>query len=101
MTNDENGEKRVATSVGLYVLRSVNTILGLIAAAGVLWIQAYVPSKKDFRELQLQVNFVERTVLQMGQTDLRVDLVQKRIDDFENRIRELERKFPLSRRAFP
>ena len=85
-TKPENeDDNKIAKAVGLYVLRSVNTIFALVAAVGVLWIKANVPSKQDFLDFQAQVRSIEINVIQLRQTN-------ERITDFETRIRELERK---------
>jgi len=89
-----NGERRIATAIGLYVLRSANVILALIAAVGVMWIKVNVPSKEDFKDLQGHLRSLELTVLQFTRT-------QERVEDFEARIRKLEqgelRRFPPRR----
>lgn len=81
----DESENQVAKAFGLYLLRSINTIFALVAAVGVLWIKANVPSKQDFLDFQAQVRSIEMNVIQLRQTN-------ERITDFENRIRELERK---------
>lgn len=81
----EAGEGKVEKAVGLYVLRSANMIFTLVAAVGVLWIKANVPSRQDFLEFQAQVRSIEINVVQLRQAN-------ERINDFENRIRELEKK---------
>jgi hypothetical protein len=83
-------EQEVPKAIGLYVLRSANMIFTLIAAVGVLWIKANVPSKQDFLEFQNQVRSIEMNVVQLRQNN-------ERINDFEARIRELERKSRLAR----
>lgn len=89
-----NGEKRL----GQVIYRSVNMLvnvaaLGLMSYAG-MWVKNNVPSKTDFKELQVQVNGIDRAVLQLSETN-------KRIEDFESRIRKLEqgdnRRFPPPR----
>ncbi len=77
-------------AVGLFVFRSINTIFALVAAVGVLWIKANVPSKQDFQDFQQQVRSIELNVIQLRQTN-------ERINDFETRIRDLERKGRLIR----
>lgn len=84
-TDDAEGEGKVEKAVGLYVLRSANMIFTLVAAVGVLWIKANVPSRQDFLEFQAQVRSIEINVVQLRQAN-------ERINDFENRIRELEKK---------
>ena len=81
----EAGDGKVEKAVGLYVLRSANMIFTLVAAVGVLWIKANVPSRQDFLEFQAQVRSIEINVVQLRQAN-------ERINDFEMRIRELERK---------
>lgn len=86
-------------ALGPWLMRSLNLLLNLAAlvAWGYLgvWIQKNVPSKTDFtemqaklnadlKELQDKVNSMDRTVLQLSETN-------KRIEDFEQRIRLLER----------
>lgn len=78
-----NGEKRL----GSWIYRSVHLLVNVAALmlmgyAG-LWLRNNVPSKADFKELQLQVNSMDRSFLQFAET-------HKRIDDFEQRIRRLE-----------
>ena len=86
MNTHHTEEDKVAKSLGLYVLRSVNTIVALITAVAVLWIKANVPSKQDFLEFQAQVRSIELNVVQLRQTN-------ERIADFESRIRVLERQY--------
>lgn len=86
----EHLETEVPKALGLYVLRSANMIFTLIAAVGVLWIKANVPSRQDFLDFQAQVRSIEMNVIQLRQNN-------ERINDFEARIRELERRARLSR----
>lgn len=89
-----NGEKRL----GAWIMRSLNLLMNaaalLLMAYVASWVRANVPSKADFKELQVQVNSMDRSILQLSET-------AKRIEDFESRIRKLEqgdnRRFPPSR----
>lgn len=92
--NGGNGEKRL----GSLIYRSVHLLvnlaaLGLMTYAGA-WVKANVPSKDDFKELQAQVNAIDRAVLQISETN-------RRIEDFEQRIRKLEQGRPPSPRREP
>ncbi len=87
-TEHDLGDGKVEKAIGLYVLRSANMIFTLIAAIGVLWIKANVPSKQDFIEFQAQVRSIEINVVQLRQTN-------ERINDFEQRIRELEKRYRI------
>lgn len=82
-----NGEKRL----GAFIYRSVHLIVnlaGLILVGYIsMWMKSNFPSKTDFKELQLQVNSLDRAVLQLSETN-------RRIDDFEQRIRKLEQRRP-------
>lgn len=80
-----NGEKRL----GNWIYRSVNLLVNVAALlvmlyAG-LWLKNNVPSKADFKDLQGQVNSMDRSLLQLSET-------HKRIEDFEQRIRKLEQR---------
>jgi len=83
VTQIEAEDKKVATQIGLYVLRSVNLILAAICTVGVLWIKANVPSKDDFKELHIQIRALEISVAQLSETN-------ERMKAFDERIRRLE-----------
>lgn len=83
--NGGNGENRL----GSWIYRSVHMLVNVAALmlmgyAG-LWLRNNVPSKEDFKELQIQVKSMDRSFLQFAET-------HKRIDDFEQRIRRLEQR---------
>lgn len=83
--NGGNGEKRLGSMIYRSVSLLINLAIMLLVGYAGLWVRNNVPSKSDFKELQIQVNSLDRSVLQMSETN-------RRIEDFEQRIRRLEQR---------